>query len=515
MSLPKLCRGLQAVGSSFFFLILLCFAVNAQPGFITLDCGLPKGEDYVDDDTRINFIPDGQYVDTGETKTVKVNKVGGKYLVRAGFIYGNYDELQRPPDFDFHVGVHARIPVLLSQSETYNQEVIAVANSDTIWVCLVNTGRGTPVVSTIQLRQLPDLSYTAANASRSLLRQRRYNYGAKTQLRYPIDKFDRIWLPFLETIQAINTTMAVKSFPEDKYLVPSQVMQTAITASNLVAPLILPAAYGLPTDTVYVLLHFAELQNLSRSNQSRIMDLFGLGSEIVSLTNYTALFLTAAHVKISNALVETSGAYHVAVRAANTSTLPPMLNALESFTIKKANELPTDIVDVQAIQNIKAGYKLQRNWQGDPCVPYDYTWIGVGCDYNDGTKDPRIVSLNLSSSGLTAEIPASIANLTALTTLDVSNNSIPITVTELLAKLPSLKLLNLSGNKIREVSADLCTNALAGKLSLRIEGLEAVCPKSPQPSPSPPLGKSRSTSFKLGFHVSGAVFVALLGLLVA
>ncbi|XP_078442381.1 putative leucine-rich repeat receptor-like serine/threonine-protein kinase At2g19230 [Wolffia australiana] len=552
MSFPKLCRGFQGVVSLFFsffffifFFLILCSAVEAQPGFISLDCGLPEGKDYVEDGTGIKYIPDAKYVDSGEAKTVKASEfaqryqtlrafpqgdrncynlrplqVGGRYLVRAELFYGNYDGLQKPPAFDVHVGVHVRVTVSLSLNEIYIQESIAAANGDTIWVCLVNTGTGTPVVSTIQLRQLPDLFYTAANASQTLLVQQRTNYGAAAQVRYPIDRYDRIWFPLSGSLPTINTTMPVKSILNNKFQVPSIVMQTATTVPNVGYSLTIRAATGSPTDTVYVVLYFAELQNLSRSNRSRVMDIFGSGSEIKSLSNYTAPFLTTAYVSVTNAVIGPTSFYNITLRPSITSTLPPMINALESFIIKKIDELPTDFVDVRAIQDIKAAYKLQSNWQGDPCVPKKYSWNGVECAYYDGTKAPRIVSLNLSSSGLTAEIPASIENLTALTTLDVSNNSIPITVTELLAKLPSLKLLNLSGNKITGVSKDLCTKSPADKLSLRIEGLEAVCATSPQPSPSaakpsPPPSQSGSTSFRPGFHASGAVFVFFLGLLVA
>ncbi|XP_078442311.1 putative leucine-rich repeat receptor-like protein kinase At2g19210 [Wolffia australiana] len=547
MSFPKLCRDLQRVVLSFFFFFFLILrsAVEAQPGFISLDCGLPEGKDYVEDGTGINYIPDANYVDSGEAKTVKASEFarpyqtlrvfpkgerncynlrplqsGGRYLVRAEFFYGNYDGLQKPPKFNLHVGVHARFTVSLSLNEINIQEIIAVANGDTIWVCLVETGTGTPMVSTIQLRQLPDFSYTVANVSQSIVVRQRINYGAAARVRYPIDRYDRIWFPFSGASPAISTAMPVKSILNDKFQVPSLVMQTAATVRNMSNSLTFPVATGPPTDIVYAVLCFAELQNLRRSNRSRVMDLFGSGSEIIPLRNYTAPFLTTDCVSIRNAVIGPTSFYNITIQASNTSTLPPTINAMESFIIKKVDELPTDFVDVRAIEDIKAAYKLQRNWQGDPCVPKKYSWNGVECAYNDGTKAPRIVSLNLSSSGLTAEIPAAIANLTALAILDVSNNSIPITVTELLAKLPSLELLNLSGNQITGVSADLCTKAVAGKISLRIEGLEAVCPTSPQPSPSaakpsPPLSQSGSTSFRPGFHVSVAVFVVLLGLLFA
>ena len=47
---------------------------------------------------------------------------------------------------------------------------------------------------------------------------------------------------------------------------------------------------------------------------------------------------------------------------------------------------------VDSITNIKETYGVKRNWDGDPCVPVDYLWIGLNCSYN-GFDPPRIISL--------------------------------------------------------------------------------------------------------------------------
>lgn len=50
------------------------------------------------------------------------------------------------------------------------------------------------------------------------------------------------------------------------------------------------------------------------------------------------------------------------------------------------------IIIVSAMRNIKSAYKVKRNWEGDACVPQDYTWEGVDCSYN-GTSMPRVIAL--------------------------------------------------------------------------------------------------------------------------
>ncbi|KAK7848834.1 putative leucine-rich repeat receptor-like serine/threonine-protein kinase, partial [Quercus suber] len=61
---------------------------------------------------------------------------------------------------------------------------------------------------------------------------------------------------------------------------------------------------------------------------------------------------------------------------------------------------------------IKQTYMISRDdWQGDPCVPHQYSWSNLTCSSDD---TPRIISLDLSSSKLIGEIATSISDLTAL-----------------------------------------------------------------------------------------------------
>ncbi|XXG57257.1 hypothetical protein AAC387_Pa03g4475 [Persea americana] len=50
---------------------------------------------------------------------------------------------------------------------------------------------------------------------------------------------------------------------------------------------------------------------------------------------------------------------------------------------------------------------------GDPYVPVNCSWDGLNCSYPD-SKPPTIISLGLSSSGLTGEIAPSLAYLASI-----------------------------------------------------------------------------------------------------
>ncbi|XLR61637.1 hypothetical protein S83_012309, partial [Arachis hypogaea] len=100
-----------------------------------------------------------------------------------------------------------------------------------------------------------------------------------------------------------------------------------------------------------------------------------------------------------------------------------------------------------AIMNVKSNYGIKRNWQGYPCIPLSYMWDSVNCSYT-GSSSPRIIYLNLSSSGLTGKIASAISNLKSIGYLDLSNNSLTGSVPYFLSQLHSLKVLNLEGNQL-------------------------------------------------------------------
>ncbi|RHN39191.1 putative transferase [Medicago truncatula] len=117
------------------------------------------------------------------------------YLIRATFYYGNYDDLNDPPQFDLHFGANVWDTVKFTiASLTTIKEIIYTPSQDYIQPCLVNTGKGTPFISAIELRPLNNRAYVT-NSVLSLFKQ--YDLGSITDLeyRYKDDVYDRIWFP--------------------------------------------------------------------------------------------------------------------------------------------------------------------------------------------------------------------------------------------------------------------------------------------------------------------------------
>ncbi|KAK1576549.1 hypothetical protein Q3G72_014852 [Acer saccharum] len=356
----------------FALTVLVC--AQDQPGFISLDCGLPRDDTYTEATTKINYISDANYIETGSGKSIlpeyKVGKqqqmwsvrsfpegirncyrlnltTGEKYLIRAYFMYGNYDDANKVPSFDVYIGPNFWKTLNFENASTVNiLEIIHVLPSDYLHFCLVNTDKGTPFISALELRLLKNTTYKTQSGSLELYT--RLDIGSTTNqtYRYKDDVYDRIWWPL-----------------------------------NL--------------------------------NKSRLL---------------------------------------------NTSV-----------TID-ANEEQ----DVDAITNIKATYRLKKNWQGDPCLPQTFLWDGLSCS-NSSNDQPRITSLNLSSSGLSGGIAEYLSNLTMLESLDLSNNNLSGPVLEFLSQLPSLKVLNLERNKLTGlIPAGLLDRQKNNSLSLRFDGNPAA-----------------------------------------
>ena len=102
------------------------------------------------------------------------------YLIRARFVYGNYDGENQKPIFDLHLGVNERTTVDLTNSGAYGYyyDIIHVPLTDCRDVCLINTGRGVPFISALELRHLDNSIYQAQGGA--LLKVWGYDVGSNS-----------------------------------------------------------------------------------------------------------------------------------------------------------------------------------------------------------------------------------------------------------------------------------------------------------------------------------------------
>ncbi|KAK1575184.1 hypothetical protein Q3G72_003299 [Acer saccharum] len=212
---------------AFLGVVALTVLVHAQTqlGFISIDCGLPENSAYTDKKTGINYTSDVTFTDTGVSYnisseynrdtleqpfltvrsfpeglkncyTLKPAPGYSKFLIRASFMYGNYDGQNTLPSFDLLLGADVWDSVELSDASTIvSKEIIHVPPTHYVDVCLGNKGSGTPFLSSLELRPLVNSSYPS-NLGTSLLLYSRLDVGSTAEdnetYRFKDDAYDRI-----------------------------------------------------------------------------------------------------------------------------------------------------------------------------------------------------------------------------------------------------------------------------------------------------------------------------------
>ncbi|KAD4982869.1 hypothetical protein E3N88_19540 [Mikania micrantha] len=467
--------------------LVMVHAQDDQSGFISIDCGIAEGSTYTDDKTGINYVSDAGFIDSGKNQEIlsayKFNTLdfqlktlrsfpentrncytlkpkqgkGNRYLIRARFMYGNYDFKSLTPEFDLYLGNDKWSRVSVGSS-TIDNEIIHLTSSNYIYVCLVNIGLGNPFISALELRLLDNTMY--ADGLRSLNLFLRKNYGASEIVRYADDKYDRKWNPVanISGLTDVQTSSPVSLGSSTKEKVPSKVMSTAIKTTNTSFDFVSSWKSTNETDEFFIYVHFAEIETL-KINETRqfniyINDVYRDGP-LSPLDHTTSTYFFRANNATS---------YELAVSSTRNSTLPAIINAMEIYNPIRLQQQQTEDQDATTMWSIKSTYGLKRNWQGDPCVPRDSVWDGINCS-NNVADNLRIISMNLSFSGLSGEIAPALANLTMIQSLDLSNNNLTGSVPKFLASLDSLKILKLEGNNFTgPLPAELLEKAKKGLL---------------------------------------------------
>ncbi|XP_068479215.1 probable LRR receptor-like serine/threonine-protein kinase At1g05700 [Phaseolus vulgaris] len=494
--------------------VLLCLTLSAlihaqdQSEFISIDCGVVDEPSYKDETTGIEYSSDGNATDTGINRRISSEYMvkslerrfwnvrsfpegtrncytlylprmnSNKRVIRARFMYGNYDGKDSLPKFDLYLGPNFWDSVEFENASTVTtMEIVHVATSDYIQICLVNTDEGTPFISTLEIRVLNDGTYV----SESIQLLERFDVGLQEGqiVRYPDDIYDRIWSPYNpHGWKQISTTLAVANGGPFSYGVPSTVLKTAATPENVTDNL--GFSYQLSNGAVrfYVYMYFAEIEKLE-ADQTRQFDVFVNGALLQN--NATLPFL--GHGTLIYISSEPETVLQIWINRTNKATMSPILNGIELYQGKTLDLPQTHQNDVGAIMQIKSTYNMKQIWQGDPCSPKTEMWKGVNCSYN-GHNQPRITSLNLSSSGLNGSIVEAISNLKLIQYLDLSNNNLTGSVPDSLSELEFLMILNIGDNKLSgSIPSKLSERTRNGSLLILIVGGNPhLCFSSPCPT---------------------------------
>lgn len=192
---------------SLIWLLFVCFS-----GFISLDCGLPEGTSYTETTTKLNYVSDASFINSGVSQDVasaygdgdtyprQLRKLrsfpqgirncysvttvkGTEYLIRGSFLYGNYDGLDLLPMFDLYIenSLWQTLNFTDNGMDAYI-DLIHVTSSNKVNICLINTGNGVPFISALEFR--PSLNITYLTIASSLSLYTRMNIGSTEDRKY-------------------------------------------------------------------------------------------------------------------------------------------------------------------------------------------------------------------------------------------------------------------------------------------------------------------------------------------
>ncbi|KAL3690836.1 hypothetical protein R1sor_004487 [Riccia sorocarpa] len=282
---------------------------------------------------------------------------------------------------------------------------------------LLRGSKGNPFINSIELRGLPDTSYSVTRGHEStpqfIVLGDRLNMGTEpgddSFFRFP-DEFDRIWwsaaapryqFPSFATVNGSLTknltfddTYYPNSGTDDGYnWPPNRTLVDAWVGKEL--------SFQIPR---------------KRDDTNKV---------------YAAFYIMEVRPEL----------ILVNVSQESGSTDGIILNGFEYYYRYDFNYSATFSIDETALDELQVSFGLQ-DWQGDPCFPVAWDWL---------TCDPittRIIKLNLSHMNITGSISANISSLGELTEIYLDNNNLQGSIPESLALLTNLTVLAQDNNKL-------------------------------------------------------------------
>ncbi|KAL5148991.1 putative LRR receptor-like serine/threonine-protein kinase [Glycine soja] len=462
---------------SFSLLLLLLLELSSaqMPGFVSLDCG---GKENFTDEIGLNWTPDK--LRYGEISNISVANETRKqytalrhfpadsrkycytldvvsrtrYLLRASFLYGNFDANNVYPKFDIFIGATHWSTIVISDANTIEmRELIFLALSPTVSVCLSNATTGKPFISTLELRQFNgSVYYTYTEEHFYLSVSARINFGADSDapIRYPDDPFDRIWesdsvkkANYLVDVAAgtrkISTNKSIDVNSDE--MPPMKVMQTAVVGTNgsLTYRLNLDGFPGF----AWAFTYFAEIEDLAE-NESRKFRLVLPGHSDISKAVVNIEENAPGKYRLYEpGYTNLSLPFVLSFRFGKTSdsSRGPLLNAMEINEYLEKND---GSPDGEVISSVLSHY-FSADWAqegGDPCLPVPWSWVRCSSD-----QQPKIISILLSSKNLTGNIPLDITKLTGLVELRLDGNMLTGPIPDFTGCM-DLKIIHLENNQL-------------------------------------------------------------------
>ena len=153
--------------------------------------------------------------------------------------------------------------------------------------------------------------------------------------RYPSDRYDRVWTSYSSYfrnawIQIFTTLQVEVNNLENYYDPPNAALTSAATPTNSNLPLMINWTSSNVDNQYYFYTHFAEIQEL-QTNDTREFSIVWNG-EVLRRQFIPPKFSAFSLYRSSPSTCE-GGKCSLQLIRTNTSTLPPLINALEVYTV--------------------------------------------------------------------------------------------------------------------------------------------------------------------------------------
>ncbi|XP_050371362.1 uncharacterized protein At1g24485-like [Argentina anserina] len=522
----------------FPLLAIAVLSALAADNFLSIDCG---SSDSFTDANSIKWVGDDAFVESGKSQVVQIPngisqematlrvfttrkkncysidaEKGAQFLVRGSFYYGNYDKKSAPPSFDVLLDGIFLDTIQTTAEDVVYFEVIYVPTTGSIHLCLAQSKPNQfPFISAIEVRGLDPTMYSQFDSNYIMVNTRRVAFGATSSIRYPDDEYDRIWDPSRDVAGVLKVTsdaIGIDGLVEDQP--PKLAMQTAVTTSKTSQYLQLGTNLPKAEVPIYITMFFSEVSLLDPLTDTRSFQIFidDKTPSVPIVPNYGGV--TEMYITNRTGSSNTS----ITVVATSSSTLPPLINAMEVYYLQGPLTEGTNSKDVEGLAALQEKFSILQEWTGDPCLPSPYTWDWVNCTTDD---TPRVTALYLDGYGLSGQLP-DFSSMDALVTIDMHNNSLSGAIPSFLGTLPDLKELNLGDNDLSgPVPSTISKNT---KLKLEDSGNPNLCASgesckiiaskdSPSSSGSSG-GQKKSSKLPLILGIAIPAFVAFWGIVV-
>ncbi|KAL2460243.1 Leucine-rich repeat (LRR) family protein [Abeliophyllum distichum] len=451
------------------WLVSIPFMIHAtaQPRGYLLNCG---ANDDVEEGP-LKYVTDDDFITTGKKTNIKKPDTlailqtlrffpnagakkycysipvvkGGKHLVKTMYYYGGFDGGEEPPVFDQIIDgtkwsiVNTTEDYAMGLSSYY--EVVVMAQNRYLSICLARNEHtvSSPFISALEVHSLDDSVYNSTDFKKyALVTIARHSFGSDGHIiSFPDDNFNRYWHPFADNNPFVSSHSNVtsSSFWD---IPPQKVFATALTTSRGKTLAVKWPPFFLPSRRYYITLYFQDTRTLSPYSW-RVFDV-----HVNNETFYSNLNVTTDGVTVYGTEWPLTGHTEISLIPRNDMPVGPLINAGEIFQILALGGR-TVTRDVVAMEDLKKSFNNRpEDWAGDPCLPRENPWTGVTCSIGQSI---RIVSLNLTGSGLSGSLPKRISKLTALKHLWLGDNKLSGTIPDM-SGMKALETLHLENNKL-------------------------------------------------------------------